>query len=123
MSAAGRGHVNKLTSRAAWLQATIDTQAGSPGSLGHAAAELAALQWAVPILTDMLNRGVEEARDVHKQRAHAQLCDLAAECIVGIHTEGYTGWYDELVAKAPKRVQDRVDVLRFGAPVPQAAET
>lgn len=73
------GHLKVLARRAEFLRAKLERSDGSPEALGHAAGELAALKWCLPILEDLVARTAGEARDVHRQRDHAAWRLVATE--------------------------------------------
>lgn len=60
--------IEPLRRRAEYLRERIERHEGSEGSLGFFQAELAALDWSIEILTDMLEREAADAENVVRQR-------------------------------------------------------
>lgn len=114
--------VARLLARAEWLRDKVASGGGSPAALDHAKAELAALEWALPILGDLVAREAAQGRDVHQQRREGELLNAAAVALLALREVGAMDEYERLLAAAPKRVQQAVSQRRFGvARVPAAA--
>lgn len=121
MSGANRNHVKLLTERRDFLRGKLAHGAGSPGSLQYAAAECKALDWAIEVLADLVERQRAEARDPSKQRERSYEVNNHAAAILAVLECGDQDTYHVLMERAPKRVRDQVDLRRFGSVVPAAA--
>lgn len=112
----------RLLDRAEWLRDKVASGGGSPAAIDHAKAELAALEWALPILGDLVAREAAQGRDVHQQRRESELLNAAAAALMALLEVGAMDEFERLLAAAPKRVQLAVNQRRFGvARVPAAA--
>lgn len=80
--------VARLAGRATYLRDKVARQDGSPAALNHLAAELSAIEWAVPILQDMVAVGRPTARDVHRQRYSEGLRFVATQAVEALHQAG-----------------------------------
>lgn len=113
MSGRASNTLRALTSRRDWLVKQIAERNGSEGSLGHAAAELDALEWVLPIVDEMVWTNRTQARDVHRQRLETAWRTTALVLARYLYDDDRDEW-DRLVAKAHPIVADqlRTDVER-----------
>lgn len=63
--------IARLERHRAYLRERVQIEGLSEGARGHMQAELAALDWAIPILEDLATRQSAEARNVHRQRVES----------------------------------------------------
>jgi hypothetical protein len=92
--------VATLRRRADYLRDRLDH--GRNGAAWDAA-ELAALEWALPILDDLAARNVEVARDVHRQRAEGELVEWAVRAYRGLMAPP-SREQERVVADCPDRI-------------------
>lgn len=117
-----RRAVELLTDRKAWIDRIIETRAASDGALGHYRGESKALEWALPILADLVEREADSALNVHRQRVESALAQCAASALLALRRAGEPS-FNRLIDDAPQRVVSQVERELYGARVPDAAPT
>lgn len=118
--------IEPLEGRARYLRERIDGGTLSPGALGWNTAELYALDYAIEVMRDMIERDSDEAIDVPRRRElnAYQLAAARAVMFLADHDEAAA---ERIIQHAPEGLAGAVarqrEQRRYGVTVPRADDT